>query len=126
MEPIFGNALLSTLLSASWVAVCHWVHGWEWGTLSTFSAFKGERRHQSLKSEVRNRSFKGGSKKRGSRLRGARRAHRKGWAEVLRNDNVDWGLYAKGFNVWQPSWTRQEAYGNAKQYWERVMRKGKS
>ena len=27
MEPNFGNALLSTLRSASWVAVCHWVHG---------------------------------------------------------------------------------------------------
>ena len=112
-----------------------WAHLWvdhmwgitrEWGTLSSFSAFKGEGRHQSLKSEIRKRSFKGGSKKRGSRLRGARRAHRKGWAEVLRKDNLDWGLYAKGLNVWQPSWTRQEAYGNAKQYWERVMRKGKS
>ena len=67
----------------------------------------------------------GGSKKRGSRLRGARRALRKGWAEVLRNDNLDSGLYARGFNIWRPSWTRQEAYGNAKQYWERVMRKGK-
>ena len=111
-----------------------WAHLWvdlmwgiarEWGTLSTFSAFKGEGRHQLLKSEIRKRSFKGGSKKRGSGLRGARRAQRKGWAEVLRNDNLDWGLYSKGFNVWQPSWTRQEAYGNAKQYWERVMRKGK-
>ena len=111
-----------------------WAHLWvdhmwgiarEWGTLSTFSAFKCEGRHQSLKSEIRKRSFKGGSKKRGSRLRGARRAQRKGWAEVLRKDNLDWGLYSKGFNVWQPSWTRQEAYGNAKQYWERVMRKGK-
>ena len=57
-----------------------WAHLWadhmwgiarEWGTLSTFSAFKGEGRHQSLKSEIRKRSFKGGSKKRGSRLRGA-------------------------------------------------------
>ena len=75
-----------------------WAHLWvdhmwgiarEWGTLSTFSAFKGEGRHQSLKSEIRKRSFKGGSKKRGSRLRGARRARRKGWAEVLRNDNLD-------------------------------------
>ena len=111
-----------------------WAHLWvdhmwgiarEWGTLSAFSAFRGEGRHQSLKSEIRKRSFKGGSKKRGSRLRGARRALRKGWAEVLRNDNVDWGLFSWGFNVWQPSWTRQKAYGNAKQYWERVMRKGK-
>ena len=56
-------------------------------------------RHQSLKSEIRRRSFKGGSKKRGSRLRAARRALRKGWAKVLRNDNLDGGLYAKGFNV---------------------------
>ena len=112
-----------------------WAHLWvdhmwgiarEWGILSTFSAFKGEGRHHSLKSEIRKRGFKGGSKKRGSRLRGARRAQRKGWSEVLRNDNPDWGLYAKGFNVWQPSWTRQETYGNAKQYWERVMRKGNS
>ena len=78
-----------------------------------------------MNTEIRKRSFTGGSKKRGSRLRGARRAVRKGWAEVLRNDNLDWGLYARWFNVWQPSWTRQEAYGNAKQYWERVMRKGK-
>ena len=45
---------------------------------------------------------------------------------MLRNDNLDPGLYARGFNVWQPSWTGQEAYGNAKEYWERVMRKGKS
>ena len=77
-----------------------------------------------MKSEIRKRSFKGGSKKRGSRLRGARRAQRKGWAEVLQNDNMDGGLYAKGFNVWQPSWTRQEAYGRAQTYWERVMHKG--
>ena len=58
-----------------------WAHLWvdymwgivrEWGTLSTFSAFKGEGRYQSLKSEIRKRSFKGGSKKRGSRPRGAR------------------------------------------------------
>ena len=42
----------------------------QWGTLSAFSAFGGEGRHQSLKSEIRKRSFKGGSKKRGSPLRG--------------------------------------------------------
>ena len=34
------------------------------GTLSAFSAFKDEGRHQSLKSDIRKRSFKGGSKKR--------------------------------------------------------------
>ena len=47
-----------------------WAHLWvnhmrgiarEWGTLSTFSAFKGEGRHESLKNEIRKRSFKGGS-----------------------------------------------------------------
>ena len=31
----------------------------ECGTLSAFSAFRGERRHHSLKSEIRKRSFKG-------------------------------------------------------------------
>ena len=102
-----------------------WEIAREWGTLSAFSAFRGEGRHQPLKSEIRKRSFNGGSKKRGSRLGGACRALRRGWAEVLRNNNLDWGLYAKGFNVWQPSWTQQEAYGSAKKYWERVMCKGK-
>ena len=29
------------------------------------------------------------------------------------------------FNMWQAAWTRQEAYGRDKEYWERVMRKGK-
>ena len=87
-----------TLWGHLWVA-----HMWgiarEWGTLSAFSAFRGEGRHKSLKSEIRKRTFKGGSKKRGSRLRGARQAQRKGWPEVLRNDHLDWGLYAEGFNV---------------------------
>ena len=45
-----------------------WVdHMWgiarECRTLSAFSAFKGEGRHQSLKREIRKRSFKGGIKK---------------------------------------------------------------
>ena len=31
----------------------------EWGTLPAFNAFKGEGRHESLKSEIRKRSFKG-------------------------------------------------------------------
>ena len=87
--------------------------------------FRGEGRHQSLKSEIRKRSFKGGSKKWGCRLRGTRQTLKKGPADVLRNENLDWGLYAKGFNVWQPSWTRQEAHGSAKKYWERVICKGK-
>ena len=78
-----------------------------------------------MKNEIGKRSFKGGSKKQGSRLQGARRALGKGWAEVLRNNNLDWGLSAKEFNIWQPSGTRQEAYGGAQKNWERVMRKGK-
>ena len=69
----------------------------EWGTLSAFSPFRGEGRRQSLKSEIRKRSFKGGSKKRGSRLRGARSALRRGWAEVLGNNNLDWGLFGRQF-----------------------------
>ena len=118
---------------ASGFVVTLWAHFWvdhmrgiarEWGTLSTFSAYRADGRHQLSKREIRKRSFKVGGKKRGSRLRGARRALRK-WAEVLWDDFLDWGLYAKGFNVWPPSWTRQEAYGSAKKHWEGVMRKGK-
>ena len=37
----------------------------QWGTLSAFSALRGEGRHWLLKSEIRKRSSKGGSKKRG-------------------------------------------------------------
>ena len=98
----------------------------EWATLFAFSAFRGEGRHRSLKSQIKKGSFNEESKKRGSRLQGARRALRKAGAEVLLNDNLDWGWFSRGFNVWQPSWTRQEAFLNAKQYWERLMRKGKS
>ena len=92
----------------------------EWGTLSTFNAFKGEGRHQSLKSEIRKRSFKGGSKKRGSRLMGGEPSIEDGVGRSASERQP-----AKGFNVWQHSSTRQDAYWNAKQYWERVMRKGK-
>ena len=87
--------LVATLWPHLWVD-----HMWgiarEWGTLSAFSAFRGEGRHQSLKSEIRNQGLKGGNEKRGSRLRGAPRAVRKGWAEVLRNDNLDWGCMPGG------------------------------
>ena len=58
--------LMVTLWAHLWVD-----HMWgiakEWGTLSAFNAFRGEGRHRSLKSGIRNKSFKGGSKKRGSR-----------------------------------------------------------
>ena len=53
-----------------------------------------------------------------SRLRGARvpvkggkEDHtRKGWGEVIRSDNVDWGLYNKKTLVWESSWTKQRGY----------------
>ena len=44
---------------------------------------------------------------------------------MLRNDNLEWGLYANWVNVWQLAWTHKEAYGKAREYWERVMCKGK-
>ena len=81
----------------------------EWGTLSAISGLRGEGRQQSLKSEIRKRSLKQRSKKQSSRLRGARLALTKGWAEVHRNDSLDWGLFSTGLDVWQPSWTRQGA-----------------
>ena len=48
-----------------------------------------------------------------SRLRGGRvrvkggkgDRTRKGWGEVIRSDNLDWGLYNKKFSVWESSWT---------------------
>ena len=53
-----------------------------------------------------------------SRLRGARvrvkggkgDRTRKGWGEVIRSDNLDWGLYKKTFSVWESSWTKQRGY----------------
>ena len=125
---------MATAHKACGFVVTLWAHLWvdhmwgiarEHGTLSAFSAFGGEERHFLLQSEIRKRSFKGRSKKLGSRLRGVRRALRKRWAEVLRNDNFDWVLFSSGFNVWLPVWTSQDAYGNAKQCCEKVMRKGK-
>ena len=35
---------------------------------------------------------------------------RKGWGEVIRSDNLDWGLYNKNFSVWESSWTKQRGY----------------
>ena len=35
---------------------------------------------------------------------------RKGWGEVIRSDNLDWGLYNKKFSVWESSWTKQRGY----------------
>ena len=79
-----------------------WAHLWmdhmwgiarEWGTVSAFNAFDGEGKHQSLKSEIRKRSFKGGRKKRGPAYEGQ--------GEHI--DNLDWGLHANGFSVRQPA-----------------------
>ena len=91
-------------------AVILWAHflvDHMWGmvrecvSLSAFSAVGVEGRRQSLNNEIRKKTFRGRSNKRGSRLRGARGALREGWAEVLRNDDLHWGLYAIGFNVLQ-------------------------
>ena len=89
-----------------------WAHLWidhllgwarRWGHIAIFAAFKGEGRHKALKCEISKRSFRGGSKGgRVSRLRGARvrvkggngDRTRKGWGEVIRSDNLDWGLYS--------------------------------
>ena len=35
---------------------------------------------------------------------------RKRWGEVIRSDNLDWGLYNKKFSVWESSWTKQRGY----------------
>ena len=34
----------------------------------------------------------------------------KGWEEVIRSGNLDWGLYKGVFSVWDPCWTKQEGY----------------
>ena len=105
-----------------------WAHLWidhllgwarRWGHIAIFAAFKGEGRHKALKCEISKRSFRGGSKGgRVSRLRGARvrvkggkgDRTQKGWGEVIRSDNLDWGLYNKKFSVWESSWTKQRGY----------------
>ena len=105
-----------------------WAHLWidhllgwarRWGHIAIFAAFKGEGRHKALKCEISKRSFRGGSKGgRVSRQRGARvrvkggkgDRTRKGWGEVIRSDNLDWGLYDKKFSVWESLWTKQRGY----------------
>ena len=95
--------------------------GWarRWGHIAIFAAFKGEGRHKALKCEISKRSFRGGSKGgRVSRLRGARvrvkggkgDRTRRGRGEVIRSDNLDWGLYNKKISVWESSWTKQRGY----------------
>ena len=95
--------------------------GWprRWGHIAIFAAFKGEGRHKALKCEISKHSFRGGSKGgRVSRLRGARvrvkggkgDGTRKGWGEVIRSDNLDWGVYNKTFSIWESPWTEQRGY----------------
>ena len=105
------------------LSISLWPHLWVdhmvevaglYGDLSLTAGFKAEGRHKALKQEVRNRSFKGGGK--GSRLRGVR----KSWGELIRNDNMDYSLLNKGFNVWEPAWTKQEAYLKNKSAWKHL------
>ena len=89
-----------------------WVHLWvdhmlgyakQWHALGAFAAFKAEERHKTLKTEIRFRSFKGGARKvkggvRGRRGRLVRQVFVKGWREVVKNDNLDWGLLKRGWD----------------------------
>ena len=90
-----------------------------WGHIGSFAAFKGEGRHKALKCEISKRRFRGGSK--GSRVSGLRGARvrvtegkgdhtREWWGEVIRSDNLDWGLYNEKFSVLESSWTNQRGY----------------
>ena len=45
---------------------------------------------------------------------------RKSWGELIRNDNMDCNLLNKGFNVWDPAWTKQEAYLKIKSAWKHL------
>ena len=65
--------------------------------LVPFVAFKAEKRHKTLGTEIRFKSFKGGARKvkggvRGRRGRLVRRVFVKRWRKVVKNDNLDWDL----------------------------------
>ena len=66
-----------------------------------FSAFAGEERHKRLKSELKQRTFKGGKRQ---------KAKRRSYGDVVRNDNLDWGLRDLGLDVWTQAWTKQRLY----------------
>ena len=102
--------VMGALHRALGLSISLWPHLWVdhmvevaglYGDLSLTAGFKAKGRHKAPKQEVRNRSFKGGGK--GSRLRGVR----KSWGELIRNDNMDYSLLIKGFNVWEPAWTKR-------------------
>ena len=109
-----------------------WVHLWvdhmlgyakQWHALGAFAAFKAEERHKTLKTEIRFRSFKGGARKvkggvRGQRGRLVRQVFVKGWREAVKNDNLDWGLLKRGWDVWVRAWTQQAHVREHKTYWK--------
>ena len=45
---------------------------------------------------------------------------RKSWGELIPNDNLVCNLLNKGFNVWDPAWTKQEAYLKNKSAWKHL------
>ena len=115
--------VMGALHRALGLSITLWPHLWVdhmvevaglYGDLSLTAGPKAEGRHKALKQEVRNRSFKGGGK--GSRLRGVRNS----WGELIRNHNMDYSLLNKGFNVWEPAWTKQEAYLKNKSAWKHL------
>ena len=115
--------VMGALHRALGLSISLWPHHWVdhmvevaglYGDVSLTGGFKAEGRHKPLKQEVRNRSFKGGGK--GSKLRGVR----KSWGELIRNDNMDCKMLDKGFNVWDPAWTKQEAYFKNKSAWKHL------
>ena len=76
-----------------------------------------------LKTEIRFRSFKGGARKvkggvRGRRGRLVTQVFVKGWREVVKNDNLDWGLLKRGWDVWVRAWTQQPHVKEHKTYWK--------
>ena len=114
---------MGALHRALGLSISLWPHLWVdhlvevavlYGDLSLTAGFKAEGRHKPLKQEVRNRYFKGEGK--GSKLRGVC----KSWGELIRNDNMDYYLLNKGFNVWEPAWTKQEAYLKNKSAWKHL------
>ena len=115
--------VMGALHRALGLSISLWPHLWVdhmvevaalYGDLSPTVAFKAEGRHKTLKQEVRNSSCKGGGKV--SKLRGVR----KSCGELIRNDNKDYSLLNKGFNVCELAWTKQKAYLKNKTAWKHL------
>ena len=92
-----------------------------WGGVEQFSAVRGEQRHKPLKGEIRVRSFKAGVKKWGKE-RGMKHA----FPEVVRSDNLDFGLLCIGLNPSVCAWTREPKYLANRPYWDAVLSNPKS